>query len=136
MVLQIQAEGEQWQDMETFLSNPPGPVVIDHFGRTAPADSSGGFESLLRAATHSEQLWFKFSAPYRTQAGAAAACGARILDTVGIHRILWGSDWPHTQFEGRWSYAEALRWLVDWVPDAGDRTTILRQNPAMLFRCA
>lgn len=136
MALQIQAEGDQWPVMEAFLSDPPGPVVIDHFGRTTPAQSKNGFDSLLRAARRSDRLWFKFSAPYRVPDGSAATCSARILETVGVHRILWGSDWPHTQFEGRWSYAETLRWLGDWVPDAGDRSKILLRNPATLFGSA
>ena len=38
MALQIQAEGAQWRAMEAFLSDPPGRVVIDHFGRS-PADA-------------------------------------------------------------------------------------------------
>jgi predicted TIM-barrel fold metal-dependent hydrolase len=134
LVLQLQAEGGQWGAMEAFLSAPPCPVVIDHFGRTPPGDASGGFESLLRAASRSERLWFKFSAPYRMAEGIAAICAETILRTVGPERIIWGSDWPHTQFEGRNSYADTLAWLAEWVPDAGARNAILAGNLARLFR--
>ena len=133
MVLQIQAEGAQWLGMEAFLSAPPICVVIDHFGRTAPDDPSGGFASLLRAAARSDRMWFKFSAPYRLAPGAAASCACAILKTVGGERIVWGSDWPHTQFEGRHTYREALDWLASWVPDASGRANILSRNPAKLF---
>ncbi|MCA0423752.1 MAG: amidohydrolase family protein [Proteobacteria bacterium] len=134
MVLQIQAEGAQWAGMAAFLANPPGPVVIDHFGRTAPGHPSGGFETLMRAACQTDRLWFKFSAPYRLTAGAANVCAEIILKTVGIDRIVWGSDWPHTQHEEHQSYSDMLGKLADWVTSARDRQTVLVDNPAKLFR--
>ncbi len=133
MTLQVQAEGAQWSAIERALSEPPVDVVIDHFGRTPPGHDSGGFESLLRAARRSQRLWFKFSAPYRLPAGAARDCAAAILDSFGTERILWGSDWPHTQFEGRFGYADALAWLTDWAPDPDDRARILTDNPRRLM---
>lgn len=133
MALQIQAEGAQWRAMEPFLSDPPGRVVIDHFGR-APADApDGGFESLTRAAARTDRLWFKFSGPYRMQARAARECAAALLAVAGPGRIVWGSDWPHTQFEGGQSYHETLDWLADWVAQGADREAILRDNPQRLF---
>jgi predicted TIM-barrel fold metal-dependent hydrolase len=133
MTLQIQAEGAQWLALEAALSDSPGPVVIDHFGRTAPGDASGGFESLLRAAARSPRIWFKFSAPYRFADGAAAGCAGLIRDTVGIDRIIWGSDWPHTQFEGRFGYGATLDWLSGWLPRPEDRRAVMAENPARLF---
>ena len=133
MVLQIQAEGAQWGAMEPFLSDPPGRVVIDHFGRTPAGAPDGGFESLTRAAARTDRLWFKFSAPYRMEAGAARDCAAALLAAAGPGRIVWGSDWPHTQHEGGQSYGQTLDWLADWAPDAADREAILRDNPRRLF---
>lgn len=133
MVLQVQAEGAQWRAMEAFLASPPCRVVIDHFGRTAMNDPSGGFESLLRAAGQSDRLWFKFSAPYRMDCGQVTPCANAILHAVGSSRIVWGSDWPHTQFEARQSYHDTLDWLSTWIPAAADRAMVLSSNPVRLF---
>jgi predicted TIM-barrel fold metal-dependent hydrolase len=133
LALQIQAEGAQWTAMEAALAASPGPVIIDHFGRTPVDHASRGFESLLRAAARSPHMWFKFSAPYRLPEGAAAACASRILDVVGNDRIIWGSDWPHTQHEGRFGYAETLAWLESWLPREADRQKVLAENAARVF---
>lgn len=133
MILQIQAEGAQWCALEETLPACPATIVIDHFGRTPPGDGSGGFESLLRMAAQSNRLCFKFSAPYRFETGAALRCARMILNTVPIDRILWGSDWPATQFEGRHTYRDTLNWLEEWVPLPGDRQKILSQNPINLL---
>jgi predicted TIM-barrel fold metal-dependent hydrolase len=129
MILQIQAEGEQWPALEQALVACQATIVIDHFGRTPPGDASGGFESLMRLAVQSDSVYFKFSAPYRLKTGAATHCARSILDTVPIERILWGSDWPATQFEGHHTYQDTLAWLEDWVPRSDDREIILSQNP-------
>jgi predicted TIM-barrel fold metal-dependent hydrolase len=133
LVLQIQAEGEQWRQIAPVLGDLPCRVVADHFGRTPPGHASGGFEALLSAATASANIWFKFSGPYRFPEGTADRCAAMILDAVGIERIVWGSDWPWTQFETQHSYEQTLHWLTDWVRDASDRQRILADNPARLF---
>ena len=131
LILQIQAEGEQWLSIAPRLSALPCTVLIDHFGRTPPDHT--GFEALLDAAQASERIWFKFSGPYRFAEGTSALCAEAILETVGSSRILWGSDWPWTQFEGQMNYAETLGWLNSWVPDANDRQLVLAENPARLF---
>jgi predicted TIM-barrel fold metal-dependent hydrolase len=133
MVLQLQAETDQWPILAPALAEAEIPVVIDHFGRTPAGHASGGFECLLRAAARSRRIWFKFSAPYRFGEAAARACAATILSELGAERVVWGSDWPHTQFEGRVSYGETHAWLADWLPDAVAREQALRVNPGRLF---
>lgn len=133
LVIEIQAEGAQWRSIASALPHLPGPVLVDHFGRTPAGDASGGFEALLAAAGETERLWFKFSGPYRFADGAAAGCASAILAAAGPDRVVWGSDWPWTQCEGRFHYAETLDWLARWVPDAAARQAILADNPARLF---
>lgn len=133
MVLQIQAEGHQWRTIAPVLASCPATVLIDHFGRTMPGDASGGFEALLAAAATNAAIWFKLSAPYRLAPGAAEACAKHLLTMLGSHRLVWGSDWPATQFEGQHSYGDTLRWLSDWVPDSEMRTRILVDNPRRLY---
>ena len=133
LVLQIQAEGRQWATLGPSLGGLPCRVLVDHFGRTAPNEAGGSFQALLRCASESEQVWFKFSGPYRLTEGAAARCAQLILLAVGTGRIVWGSDWPWTQFEGRHAYADTLDWLASWLPNDIDRRRVLTQNPGRLF---
>jgi predicted TIM-barrel fold metal-dependent hydrolase len=133
MVLQIQAEGHQWLTIAPVLASCSATVLIDHFGRTMPGDASGGFEALMAAAATNAAIWFKLSAPYRLASGAAEACAKRLLTTLGSHRLVWGSDWPATQFEGQHCYRDTLIWLSDWVPDSEMRTRILAVNPRRLY---
>jgi len=134
MVLQLQAEAAHWRLMEPFLSAAPLRIVIDHFGRTAPGDASAGFETLLRAAECNPNLWFKFSGGYRLAGRDADACASALLDRIGPDRIVWGSDWPHTQFEGLASYQDALAALQRWVPDEHLRRKILTSNARLCLR--
>ncbi len=136
MVLEIQAEGVQWQTILPVLEQGETRVLIDHFGRTAPGASSRGFEALLAAAVRNSAFWFKVSAPYRLAPGMAARCAERLVGTLGVDRIVWGSDWPATQFEGRHDYADTLSWLEEWIPDAEARQQVLARNPGLLYRFA
>jgi predicted TIM-barrel fold metal-dependent hydrolase len=93
----------------------PTPVVLDHFGALKTASLANydqskttGFDVLqqpgLDAITtllRSGKLWIKLSAPYR-----CSEAGPEYLDMeplvkalVQAHpdRVLYGSDWPHTQ---------------------------------------
>jgi predicted TIM-barrel fold metal-dependent hydrolase len=133
LVLQIQAEGGHWLSVAPALGDLPCAVLVDHFGRTPAGMTSGGFEALLSAAAATENVWFKFSGPYRFPEAEADRCADAILDAIGHDRIVWGSDWPWTQFESQHSYGETLRWLDRWVGDAGERQRILSDNPARLF---
>lgn len=51
-----------------------------------------------------------------------------------MQRLVWGSDWPHTQFETVASPARALSDLALWIPDAAERAIVLGRTPAQLFR--
>jgi 2-pyrone-4,6-dicarboxylate lactonase len=50
--------------------------------------------------------------------------------------LLWGSDWPHVQMNGRGmpNDGDLLDLFAQWVPDAAMRERILVQNPLALYR--
>lgn len=129
--LQVQAEGEQWLGIAENLSLVPCPVVVDHFGRTPLSSKSGGFQSLLSSAENTDRVWFKFSGPYRFD--GADRCAELIIESLGDNRIVWGSDWPWTQCEGRHSYADTLSWVSDWMRDDAARIKVLADNPRRLY---
>ena len=114
-------------------------VVIDHFGRPDPklGVSDPGFESLLLSAK-SKRLWMKLSGSYRNGAngrGEAIALEAVPLlkSAFGLNRLLWGSDWPHTQFESGPTYGSTLLSLNQWIPDIKERDVVLRLSPSELY---
>jgi predicted TIM-barrel fold metal-dependent hydrolase len=120
-------------------------VVVDHFGRPAPQDdlaggiADDGFRYLLAAAAETDRVWIKVSGVYRLGAGEqdqalATQVAAEFGERVGPHRMIWGSDWPHTQFEGRMDFATTLADLTRTLPDPAIRRQVLAANPATLFR--
>ena len=117
-------------------------VVVDHFGR--PDETLGvddpGFRYLLSTG-RSRQVWVKLSGAYRNGGhgiGEATALAAIPLLNAshGLDRLVWGSDWPHTLFERSANYTAERNLLDEWLPDARERSIVLRSTPQALFRFA
>lgn len=115
-------------------------IVVDHFGRPDPAlgVSDAGFQYLLRQAD-SGSVWVKLAAPYRNWAAAACAASGRLatqqlLDAYTPERLMWGSDWPHTEHRHLASYAAATQWLDAWIDDPAQRRAVLADTPLQLFQ--
>ena len=115
-------------------------VVVDHFGRPDPdlGVDDPGFRYLLDAAA-SRRVWVKLSGAYRNGAngrGQQVALDAIPLlrSAFGIDRLVWGSDWPHTQFENYTDYGRVYRALETWLPDVDERRVVLVDTPQSLFR--
>lgn len=115
-------------------------VVIDHF-----ALATGGIKPEL--ASHkaflqllgNKQLWLKLSAPYRSQSSPEQT--ATMLELLreasgGVERFLWGSDWPHTQFESTTSYRGQFARIQALLTDPLEWQKVLIENPARLFKFA
>ena len=119
----------------TPLVDQGAKVVIDHFGK--PSETQGindpGFKYLLGLAS-TRQVWVKLSAPYRSSDAIAADAAPLLLKSFGPERLVWGSDWPHTGYEGKVSHLKLRAQLDQWVPDAEARRIVLADTPAKLFR--
>ena len=114
-------------------------VVVDHFGRPDPMHGvdDAGFVYLLSLAS-TGRVWVKLSAAYRNvRAGSgrdsAQAFAQGLIDAFGARRLVWGSDWPHTQHDGVTDFAATRAALDRWVPDASSRAIVLRDSPAELL---
>ena len=115
------------------------PVVADHFGlpdwRLGVDDP--GFRHLLEMGA-TGRVWVKLSGAYRISAGDAgksmAAAAEKLRLAFGPEWLLWGSDWPHTQFEATANTATARHALVIWLPGPAERKVVLADTPARLFR--
>lgn len=126
----------------------PVLVVIDHFGgaRAAAGPDQPGFATLLDLVT-AGRAYVKLSAAYRISDRAPdfvdVAPLARALVAANPERMLWGTDWPHTnpvRFPpdritppAAIDDGLALNQLARWVPDATIRRKILVDNPARLY---
>ena len=118
-------------------------IVIDHFGRFDPALGIGdpGFAHLISLG-QTRRVWVKGSAAYRVSAkpgdaaatfATAASAWAALLPAFGVDRLLWGTDWPHTQFEHVCDPQRAINDLHRLVTDASHRQAVLIDTPAELF---
>ncbi|WP_408212686.1 amidohydrolase family protein [Paraburkholderia sediminicola] len=115
-------------------------VVVDHFGRPDPrtAADDPGFKYLLSLAA-TGRVWVKLSAAYRSAVNddgmpLGTALASQLLDAYTPARLVWGSDWPHTQHQQLVDYTATRRALDQWVPDAAQRASILTSSARTLYR--
>lgn len=117
---------------ELLLAIPSGTnIVVDHFGRPKTDDE---FEKLNTGiCKHQNKLWVKLSAQYRTPNIDHQNVFQYWLNTVGQSRLLWGSDWPHTRFEGAETYRSQIDRFqaLNISPDL--KHQILCANPEALY---
>ena len=117
------------------------PLIIDHFARVSFADglSQEPFQALL-ALMQEDHIWAKISCAERNSTVGSpysdAIPFAHALVDIAPDRLLWGTDWPHSQrFKpGQMCDDGDLVDLIPlMVPDEGIRQKILVDNPARLF---
>ncbi|OPA84489.1 hypothetical protein BFW87_28710 [Pseudomonas fluorescens] len=115
-------------------------LVIDHFGRP---DARRGvdqpaFAELLTLGA-SGQVWLKVSGIYRlggtpAQNLAFARQAMPLLaQSFGPERLVWGSDWPHTQHETRIDYASVVLQRQALRLSAQTEQALLIDTPSRLF---
>ena len=127
----------------------PVPVVIDHFGM--PGGPNGidykGAQAVVDLA-HARKVYVKLSAAYRFAKDPLSKDVAQLAQTLiyaARDRMLWATDWPHTQtIPGRpvsevtpFSKIDDAAWLKffsTWYPDETTRKMSLVDNPTKLYR--
>jgi predicted TIM-barrel fold metal-dependent hydrolase len=133
--VEVHIEANRLADTLPLLLDSQVTVVVDHFGRPDPklGIKDPGFEYLLSLGP-SRQVWVKLSAPYRMSDQIAQEAVPLVRAAFGIDRLLWGSDWPHTQHEEEIDYTAMRARLETWLPEPAARSVVLADNPAKLFR--
>lgn len=117
-------------------------VAIDHFGRFDPSKgvADTDYQTLLNMLDPS-QHWIKVSGYYRLgEKGLDEKAGKNATDALALllqhgmqNRLVWGSDWPHTQNEQQMSFDKALDNFKKIVNNEALFTQILTKNNAALF---
>lgn len=129
------------------IAQLPVPVVLDHFALWPDASCSSAESRTLLNLLEQGHLYIKLSASYRSplqDAAAHIAVSQRLLATRP-DRLLWASDWPHTNREpGRHAHevsryrdiaSEALRLeRTAWLPSPRMQQQVLVDNPQQLYR--
>ncbi|MGV8920249.1 MAG: amidohydrolase family protein [Pseudomonas sp.] len=115
-------------------------IVVDHFGRPDAllGVEQPAFAQLLELGL-SGRIWLKVSGIYRLggspQQNLAFARDAMplLVQAFGLKRLVWGSDWPHTQFEGAISYGATVEQFRQLECSAEVERALLIDAPQVLF---
>jgi predicted TIM-barrel fold metal-dependent hydrolase len=99
-----------------------GALVIDHFGLPDPnlGVRDPGFRALLAEGANG-RTYVKVSAGYRSKGFDVASCAGALLAVLGPRRLVWGSDWPFTQFEAATTFDGVVNEFRRWIPDSEAR---------------
>jgi predicted TIM-barrel fold metal-dependent hydrolase len=138
--VQVFMHPEQVVAMEPLLASLPVPLVIDHLGRIDPVDGAKGeaFDA-VRRLLDAGNTWVKLSGVYmRSRTGAPGYEDTfplgRALVAHAPHRLVWGSDWPHTtERPGSVEDADLLDVLAAWCDSDESWSRVLVHNPAHLY---
>ncbi|KPG98757.1 hypothetical protein AEQ67_13230 [Pseudomonas sp. RIT-PI-q] len=115
-------------------------LVIDHLGRPDARLSldQPGFPEMLELGL-TGQIWMKVSGIYRL-AGTPqqnlefARMALPLLEqSFGIRRLVWGSDWPHTQHEENVGFGTVIDQLEALQCSTALMRALLVDSPRMLF---
>ena len=135
-------------EQERRILTMPIPVVIDHMARVKPAEGldQPAFRLLLDLLKP-RHVWVKVSGADKIcNTKVHSYCGlpfievipfARAVIAVAPDRIIWGTDWPHSNnfVPGHTpNDGDLVDLLAAFTPDEQIRRKILVENPAMLYR--
>lgn len=140
--LDLQVDGEDIVALSPLIRKVPVPVIIDTFGHVDMRE--GGLEQPtfveLLDLLATGNVWVKIHGANRF-----LAWGIRYEDIVAMahaliaaapDRILWGTDWPHSEIyePGKMpNDGDLLDMLLDFAPNETRRDKILVDNPQRLF---
>ena len=135
--IHLYVESKRLPEILPLLLDRGHKVVIPHYGmfdRTLGPARDPGFKTLLESAA-SGRVWVVMCGAYRVGPERARAATPMLLDAFAPARLMWASDWPHTDtgLDRVTTYPKTLKWFEEWVPDEAARRTILVDTPTRLY---
>jgi predicted TIM-barrel fold metal-dependent hydrolase len=147
--IQIYAAISVIQQSVTTIADMKVPVVIDHYGQPNAAEGYSRGMAALVDLVHARRAYVKLSAPYRISKAVPDYKDVKALAQTLIYnardRMLWASDWPHTDtipgkpisevtpFQ-KVDDAAVLKLFKSWYTDPPTQKMILVDNAAKLYR--
>ncbi len=138
--MQFHIHAAQLAELEPEIRRLPLDVVFDHMG-LVPSESSPSHPDfrLLLGLLERGNTWVKLSGAERiSRAGFPyrdAVSVARALIDMAPERVVWGTDWPHTNVKPMIpNDGDLLDLLAEFAPDEQMRRKILVENPRVLYR--
>jgi 2-pyrone-4,6-dicarboxylate lactonase len=137
--LQVQIDVSVFAEFDS-LRSADSEIVIDHMGYM-PAGKGvkePGFQRLLRWLEDG-LCWVKLSAPYRLSRQHAMPYADTLplvhaLVSANPDRVLWATDWPHTDLrEFMPNDGDLVSLIGEWLPNDELRRRVLTTNPARLY---
>ena len=116
-------------------------VVLDHFAKPQAARlTDATVVAVCERVRAGSETYITLSGAYRLGAADALEQSTRSealatlwRDMLGRDRLLWGSDWPCTNYESKGDYGTLREQLASWLPDSADQTAALSTNPDRLY---
>ena len=118
----------------------PNTIVLDHF---ASIPAAGGVDQPAVKAVlkmlDTGRVWLKLSGPMRCTTEPPPYPSITPLAHAFVkhapERMVWGSDWPHVNLDGREmpDDGDLLDLMSEWVPDEKTRNRILVDNANKLY---
>ncbi len=138
--VQFYPHGADITELADRLLKLPNTIVLDHFASVKAELGLGqpGFATLLRMLD-TGRVWIKLSGPMRCAPGdfpyAAVTPLARALVAHRPDRLVFGTDWPHVNMEGRNvpNDGDLVDLIPQWIEDPARQKQILVDNPRQLY---
>jgi len=135
--IHLYVESRRLPEMLPFLLDGGHKVVIPHYGmfdRTLGPARDPGFKLLLESAK-TGRVFVVLSGAYRVGPERARQAAPMLLDAFGPERLMWASDWPHTDtgLNRVTTYPLTLRTFEDSVQSKTAQQTILVDTPSRLY---
>ena len=137
--IQLQVDSSSLEALDWVVARCPVPIVIDHLGLIPVGDRSARDPRLadLLDVLKTGRCYVKLSAPYRlTRTESYRGVDAVVAAILNVRpdRLIWGSDWPHTEL---WRAMPDDANLVDltqvWLGNDENRRLVFVENAARIY---
>ena len=148
--IQIYSSPQIFAGIAKTIYTLPVPVVFDHFASIQAAGFQASRElPVILDLLKSGQIYIKLSGVYRISSASPDYAEVKDLAQRYVEtnpdRILWASDWPHTNTLPGIPASQitpyrtvddkkVLQLLPQWIPDRHNLLKVLVSNPERLYR--